>query len=267
MNKNYFVVAVIFMMSLFFSLQNFASGPVQPTIGNQTNLNNTANPNQSNNNTINIGITQEMMSNLAAYASSTASSIASSVTNTITSIQTKIQTMMHNGRDMSQDMAHSLADYVQNNKLKLSLYALLGSYSYLHYKLFSLQYALSKDTNWSRWNNAVPLEELFALPQKQLGEIIIKETQRRYTNIENPDDFVTPLVTFIREVDRERELLQLYTTLCVWIRRLYLAKISWINVALETQCQERLQRLAYIKNVFLIWIAEHKFAQYAPAGV
>lgn len=267
MNKNYSIgLIALAIASLFFSVMNSAPAPTESP-QNQLNNNTTVNPNISPVITVSIGtISQEVMSSLSSYASSFAQSISNNVQKTIISIKQTMQATVQYGGEKSKKIVHSFGDYLNNNKLRLSIYALLGSYVYLHYKLFSIQYALNKDTNWSLWNNAVPFEELFAIPQKELGETIIKEAQRRYTLAENPEDFVTPLITFLREVEVERELLQAYMTLCIWIRRLHISKISWIDAALEASCKERLQRLAYLKNVFLTWYAEHKFQRYAAAA-
>jgi hypothetical protein len=82
--------------------------------------------------------------------------------------------------------------WVLNNKLKVSCYSILAVYAYIHYKLFRLKHQLAQPENWSLWNNNVTLNELHAMDEQQLGEMLVIETQQRYTLIDDPENFITP---------------------------------------------------------------------------
>lgn len=161
----------------------------------------------------------------------------------------------------------SMYTWMMDNKFKTALYLAGASYIYLHYRLWYTKYILQDPENWSLWNKAIPLEELFATPQKQLAETLTHEIQRRYTNLNAPDDFVGPMVAFFQAVEKETVLLKSYERLCGWSKTLYISKIVWFDEELYTACDARLKKLAYIKSIFINWVAEYKINLNAAPAV
>ena len=162
-------------------------------------------------------------------------------------------------------LAGQLYTWVMDNKIQSSLYLAGAAYAYLHYRLFSLQYQLQAAENWSLWNKVVPLEELFATPQKMLAQTLMHEMQRRYTKADSPNDFFGPMVAFLHAIEQETALLQAYDRLCSWSKTIYISKVVWFDEQLHAACDMRIKRLAYLKSVFVNWIAEYKINVNAPA--
>lgn len=210
----------------------------------------TVSPNQSysNSTNINISVFQEM---------------ASSITNSIKNLYEAAHKAYEKGMESLSD----LTVWAGNNKLKVAFFTAASLYGYITYRLFALKSHLMQPDNWSLWNNSRSLEELSAIPEKELGEILIKEAQRRYTLLDDPENFIMPIVIFLQTVEQEKQILQAYISLCGWIKTVRLGKIFWIDEQLATSCEERLKRLAYIRAIFVNWITEYKFTRNAaPAA-
>ena len=131
------------------------------------------------------------------------------------------------------------------------------------YKLLSLNYALSQNTRWSQWHQTLTLEELLAQPQQEVATNLLTAIQRQYATPEQFDDFVSPLVAFVHDVDAEiiqlRQLLNLHT----WINRLRISFLFPKQSALLEQSQDNIHRLTYLKNLLLNWVSEHKVARFS----
>lgn len=122
---------------------------------------------------------------------------------------------------------------------------------------------LSSPLRWCRWNEQINLENLFLIPQDQLGTELVKEIQRRYTNSSNPVDFITPFIFFMRDIEQEKRALEWYQRLGTVQNKLYLGKIMFHDKTLLENCDKWLQRVAYLNAVFIHWMADFKFLQNA----
>ncbi len=69
----------------------------------------------------------------------------------------------------------------------------------------------------------------------------------------------------MRDIDREIKNLRWYRSYFVWLGRLYLSRITFIQSDYVTDIQHKLERLAYIKQLFGQWLAQqnlvHAFDQ------
>jgi hypothetical protein len=237
--KKHYAIATAFFICIFNFTTITAWGVNSDGPGNHHNFNNiTFSPNFSNN--VSVSTFQEMTA----------------------SINSTIKVMCDAAGKAYEKSAESLSnlkEWASNNKLKVALYTTASVYGYVTYKLFTLKHVLAQPENWSLWNHSTSLEELYALSEKELGEILVKEAQQRYTIVNDPENFITPLVTFLQMVEEEKKLLQAYISLYEWIQSLRLEKILWVDAQLAAACQERLKRLAYLRAIFVNWITEYKF--------
>ena len=165
----------------------------------------------------------------------------------------------HAAYEKSIESLGTLTEWAGNNKLKLTFYTTASVYAYITYRLYTMTHLLAQPDNWSLWNSSSSLEELYAIPEKHLGDILIKEAQQRYTLMDDPENFITPMVTFLHTVEEEKKVLQAYIKLYDWIHAAHLDKLFWLNDNLATAYEERLKRLAYIRAIFVNWITEYKF--------
>lgn len=204
----------------------------------------------NNYNQTHIKVTQELAAELSATLSVAISNVLENISLKITEI-----------KERAQNTITAPFHWVIENKWKSIFMALIGIYSYHNYSLLTLKKELSKPDCWSLWNKAMNLEELFACPQNHLGTLMIREAQRRYTSRENPGDFISPLATCMHIMDEEKTKLEHYSALCKWVETLRIARIMWHDNEFAEECNERLNRLAYLKSVFVNWLTDYKFTQ------
>lgn len=220
---------------------------------NQTLPNIQVNPNFNNNNTTNINIefSFEIICNLINHAINAACSQA-------VAFRDHIHGLTQSFLEQQKNSAHVCYQWIKNNKLKTTRWALTSCYLYYNLKLFLLKKSLQKKDLWSLWNNTIPTIKLIEMDQKQLAKMLINEIQRRKACSESPENFTQPLTDFLQEIENEKKTITHYLTICNWIRRLKLNKIMWYNETLLIECIERLQRITYLKTIFTNWITEYK---------
>lgn len=138
--------------------------------------------------------------------------------------------------------------------------AILGGYAYAcHYFVQANKY-LERTDLWASWRGETSLELLITIPQHELAKELILEIQRCYSNAQNPTDFITPLITFMRAIDLEIITIKKYLSVYQWLTRLQLQNLFPINQRLFNLLGETCSKLIYIKNLFLVWAAEYKIS-------
>jgi hypothetical protein len=145
-----------------------------------------------------------------------------------------------------------------DNKKKTVLLATIAVYSAVIVQLIRYNHIMHRPGAWSSWNSHMSLESLFAIPQKELSDELLREIQRRYMNAHNPTDFLTPLMRFVDDVDYELATLGSLQNMQEWIAFLH---INWLfpeRILRQTERENRAIRLAYIKTLFMNWIADYK---------
>lgn len=159
---------------------------------------------------------------------------------------------------LSKRLGTHAGSFLWNNKWYILGSSLLGSYLYVCYTIASGNSYLAQKDLWSSWHQELPLEELLAIPQSQFSKELLQEIQRRYTDPAAVTDLLRPLNTFLIALDKEEEQLRWYEYVYSWIQYAHLNKIIFLSTALFSKLTERLQRLAYIKNVFHSWAAQYQ---------
>lgn len=167
-----------------------------------------------------------------------------------------------NGPVIGKQMS-SVYNYFTDNKLKILASALIAGYTWIQYQLITISNDLMQNDRWSLWRIEKGLEHLFTIPQHQLARDLLTDIQRRYTTVNNPTDFVHPLISFMDDANKEMANLIYYKKICNILEKLHLLSFSFCNTELNKLCDERLKRLSYIKDTFLSWIAEYKLDQRA----
>jgi hypothetical protein len=277
MNKKYLSV---FYSSLLFS-PIFCAKESAPTIVNTNNNNIENKPN------INIHIDQTTLlehianmnlSNITSASANAANNISNAINNateTIINISNDIKNGINNTINQTRELgnqAYNAArhpfilmseayDWGTNNKFTVGLYITAMTYIYINYLLIKTKYLLTHGTHWSLWDPTATLEELFTIPQQQLGQALARAAQERYTTAENPHDFVGPLAQFMLDIESELTLLKSYMRLCHWIKHFCLRKVMWFNENFLHECAKRKTRLTYLKAAFTHWIADYKLTQ------
>lgn len=159
---------------------------------------------------------------------------------------------------ITQRMGKASTHFFSNYKWHLLVSSIVSSYAYLCYLIMSGNHYLSQSTLWSSWRYDLPLDQLLAIPQPQMAQELLREIQRRYTDAASITDLVRPLGLFMTHIDQEEEQLKSYQTTFSWLSYLRLAKLVPISKVRFAKIAERLQRIAYYKNVFQSWAADYQ---------
>jgi len=196
--------------------------------------------------------------------------------------------------DPESPESFSFINYLQTNKTNLLIKALIAGYIWVNYRLFQLRTYLQDPQRWSFWKSNFSLSQLLELPQKDLAHELILDVRRRY-GAESAHDITslsTPITSFLQSLEEETNALEKYLMIanalikidtfeqqCVhalsgWIPKFYGFSLSFIISFIASKCaiktffyldeklmnsiQERLSKLAYLKNIFTHWVTEFK---------
>jgi len=151
--------------------------------------------------------------------------------------------------------------FLNRNKYKIILFSILGSYGTLSAKIIFDNHYLNQSDIWGMWQPSLSFDQLCEIPQKKLGRELILEIQRRYLNQEHPTDFINPLVMFIKAADYELKRIIRYIRITTVIKHLHLLILFPTNEKIIEKAQLILQRLHFVKHIFLSWAAEYNLMQ------
>lgn len=154
--------------------------------------------------------------------------------------------------------------YCSDNKYYIAALFMAGSYGYSFYKVRTIQGYVDNALTWSAWKKDVSFDALLTIPHDQLTRDLMMVIQTRYVSPQNPADFLTPLITFSKEITQELELVKSYHNYITWCTQFRLQKILPISDLLLTQLTERKQRVLYIHTLFQSWLAQYKLEQMKP---
>jgi hypothetical protein len=116
---------------------------------------------------------------------------------------------------------------------------------------------------WSSWYASKSLAELFALPHETLCKELILAIQTRYVNTTNPTDCVTPLSNFLWDINAEEKRLKQCRLHARLVSQFWLQKILPFSYNSEIQADRLLERLAFVRHLFISWAAEYNWQQTA----
>jgi hypothetical protein len=156
----------------------------------------------------------------------------------------------------------SAALWVERHPVKVCIYGSACGYGALQYRLSRLNSILLSETCWSLWHNESSIEQLYALGQDTLGDLLLKDIQKSYLDVSKPTDFIQPLAKFIRDVDHEQKMLTEYQKLFRWALIIHIESFCMFNADIIAQLDNRIKRLTYIKQSFLNWLANFNLANH-----
>lgn len=141
----------------------------------------------------------------------------------------------------------------------------LAGYALLCYCIVRGNYYLDQQNLWSSWRSELPLEQLLAIPQEQLGQELVAEIQRKYNTDGIITDVVLPFSRFLKDIEEEEAEIKWYQELYSWLTFLHVQQIVPANAVRYGKIKQRLQRVAYYKNIFKTWSANYKMSQIAAS--
>jgi len=153
----------------------------------------------------------------------------------------------------SQGYLNKTKGFWKKYKYHIILSSVAGSYGAILFLLSKGHLYLSKENKWSSWPKNKAFQEVLELPQQELAELLLQNIQTKYKNEKNKIDFISPMATFINEVEKEKRTIIFYTRLYTFLKKMHLINLFPVSNRYFENTNEKLQRLSYIKNVFLSW--------------
>jgi len=174
-----------------------------------------------------------------------------------------------NAKEITREYVTYVAEYYEktyNTIAEHPIYTGLACIAMWHLSLngyaWWLSYRLEQPSSWSKWKYHLSNEELQQYPVQTIGYDLVCEIQRRYTDAQNPDQFMKPLVAFADAISTEYYMLKRYKWICRAIEWSTISRFSWYDTNLYELVDMRLQRLNFIWNTFVSWLAELKITQH-----
>lgn len=207
--------------------------------------------NDKNNNVNNISIHTTVNSSASAQIIDTAVSAAKEAVE-------KIKEEFEASFQLLVELSKSL---IKQNKWKVVLGGSVTGYSAIVINNQRTKSYLIKPDRWHFWA-ATYLNSKKLTSVEESAWQLIREIQSRYTNQKNPDDFVSPFIRFIKEINNEIKTIKHYIRLGRIFEYLHLSRYLFFDTNVYNQCAEWLEQAETIKTIFLSWIAEYKLQQH-----
>ena len=158
-----------------------------------------------------------------------------------------------------------VTEYCKANKIKIALISAGTLYSIIWYKLLYGAHAILAQNNWASWKDSTSFDILHVMPQQELAKELLFAVQKHYQTTENLTDFLLPLVSFLRDVDHELRILNQFLTMHQWLEKLHLTFLFPQQEILVQRAQEKVNRLSYLKGIFLDWVTDYKITINTPS--
>ncbi len=151
--------------------------------------------------------------------------------------------------------------FLSYNKYTLLAIGILGGYGYVCYTLVKANNILQSGRSWSAWKHHIEFSDLALTSQDDLARELLNDIQRQYINYENPTDFVSPLSHFAQDIEKEQSLLSSYIKIGDIIMKCHASMLFPISADLIENAHKRLERLSFVRHVFISWSAHHNLQQ------
>ena len=146
----------------------------------------------------------------------------------------------------------------QSSSIQYALGGLcLGYVAFMAKLLHTSYFTLTKNNTWSSWNATVPIETIRS-HEKEFAKELFNALQNFYINAPINACFLSPLVHFINDVDKELNQLTTFISMHKVIDKLHLMFIFPLQQKALDIAHEKTQRLEYFKSIIINWVGEYK---------
>lgn len=156
-------------------------------------------------------------------------------------------------------------EYAKEHKYRLLLFSAFGTYAAVWVRLFYYIHYIFQSTGWGTWKENLSIDVLYAIPKQELGKELLFAVQQKYQKAETLNDFFLPLISFLRDADDELLMLNNFVAFYDLLHKAHVDTIFPLQEIILTKARQRLQRLLYLKEVFLYWVTDYKIAVSTPA--
>jgi hypothetical protein len=152
-----------------------------------------------------------------------------------------------------------IKDMLWQSRYKIVGGTIAGSYSAASLLLLA-DYHRAHDMFWVQWKQQLTFEDLCSISQKELAKQLMLEISKHHFNKDNPTDLGFPLITFIKEIEGEIAILKRYISTVKTIKYLHLVSLFPTNDNKLLRVTKMLERVIFIKHIFLSWLADYNLA-------
>lgn len=146
---------------------------------------------------------------------------------------------------------------IWENRYKIAGGTAIGSYGAANLLLIADYYHLNNTMIWTQWKHQSTFEDLCAVSQKELAKELLLAIGEHHYNKDNPTDLAYPLVTFIKQIDWEIDTIKRYIKTVKIIKSIALMPFFATNDKKLDRANRSLQRILFIKHIFLSWLADY----------
>lgn len=186
--------------------------------------------------------------------SSSAASTAQTENNTSVDTQTKLNSYLKSCVEHKDQIQAHCIQY----KYYLVAGICVGLYLYLCYECIRGNMFLSGSTLWSSFKQELSFDELCNLDNALLTEDLLRSLHARYITTKDPLNTLEPMTTFLHAIEAERTQLHHFNQLYSWAKLFRVTSLLPAKAVLYDTIPARLQRLAFIKHVFVTWTCQVK---------
>ena len=200
--------------------------------------------------------------NIVNLSFSASASEMKQLLSTLHQLETNQNSTYQTGKETLQNVGTTFNDLIFKYKYWLTITAATCIYCSIFYKMAHANRLLNSTDSWCNWKSDLTFAKLLSTSQKELAQELIGDIQKKYTDPQNPTNFVTPMVNFVNELNNEIQELETYVKMVNLIK---MARLKTIYPIISDdkldQAKEKINKLAYIKNIFSEWSVEFKQKQ------
>lgn len=160
-----------------------------------------------------------------------------------------------------QTLGTKVTDFIDKYKYWTPVTTVSFIYCCLLYKIMSTNKLMSSENSWCNWKPEIEFNKLLAIPQKDLSVELINAIQKKYSDPQNPTNFVTPMVNFVNDTNEEIKNIQDYVKIAKILKKLKTTYVFPVNDEKINLAQEKINKLTYLKNIFTQWSVDFKQQQ------
>lgn len=147
--------------------------------------------------------------------------------------------------------------FLWQNRYTIIAGTLLGSYTTTSLLLIADYYTVTTRLFWGHWKEQCTFEDLCLISQKELAKELMLAIGQHHYNKDNPTDLAYPLIAFIKDIDKEIDILKRYIMSTKIIKQLKIMPIFPTNDNKINRAIRLLERTLFIKHIFLSWLADY----------
>jgi hypothetical protein len=151
---------------------------------------------------------------------------------------------------------------ILKNKWKISFAAMGSGYTSIVYNNLRLKNYLLSNERWFHWAiQNIPTAHLTTNEFETISQSLIHEIQRRYITTEQPENFIEPLIQFIKSINQEINTIELYRKLGTIFNKTATHRYVYFDMEVYKKTGTWLEYAKLLKSIFLHWMANFKLQQ------